>query len=94
MKRTTALVGVILALPVLIAGCGGGGDSEKQAILDELRTELVSGGASEEQADCIMGSVDDLSIDDLKVLQDDNATPSQEIQDKVMAAMAECAPQG
>jgi hypothetical protein len=94
MKRTTAVAGVILALPLLLAGCGGGGDSEKQAILDDLRSELVSGGASEEQADCIMGAVDDLSIDDLKVLQDDSATPSQEVQDTVMGAMAECAAGG
>jgi hypothetical protein len=94
MKRTTALAGLVLALPILIAGCGGGGDSEKQAIVDELRSELVSGGATEEQADCVMGTVGEFSIEDLKVLQDDNATPSQEIQDKVLSALEECAPQG
>jgi hypothetical protein len=94
MKRTTALAGLVLALPILIAGCGGGGDSEKQAIVDELRSELVTGGATEEEADCVMGAIDDLSIDDLKVLQDDNATPSQELQDKVLGALETCAPQG
>jgi hypothetical protein len=94
MKRTTALAGLVLALPILIAGCGGGADSEKQAILDDLRSELVTGGASAEEADCIMGAVDDLSVDELKVLQDDNATPSQELQEKVLSALETCAPQG
>jgi hypothetical protein len=92
MKRTTALAGVILALPLLLAACGGGGDSEKQAILDDLRAELITSGATEEQADCVMGTVDDFSVEDLKILQDDAATPPQEIQDKVLAALSECAP--
>lgn len=91
MKRTTVLAGVFLALPILVAGCGGGADSERQAVVDALRSDLVTGGATEEQADCVMTAIDDLSTEDLKVLQVAEATPSPEIQDKVLTALSECA---
>ena len=90
MRRTSAAIASI-ALALTLAACGGssGGD-EKQAVLDDLRAELISEGATEAQADCVVGGIDDMSVDDLKSMQGDEA-PSQEIQDKVLGVITECA---
>lgn len=88
MRRASAVVAT-LALALVLAGCGGGGD-DKQAVLDDLRAELISEGATEEQADCVVDGIDDLSVDDLKSVQGDDP-PSQEIQDKVLGVITECA---
>jgi hypothetical protein len=89
MRRTSAVV-ASLALAFALAGCGSSGGDEKQAVLDDLRAELIGEGATEAQADCVVAGIDDMSVDDLKSMQGDEA-PSQEIQDKVLGVITECA---
>ncbi|MDP1878844.1 MAG: hypothetical protein Q8M17_14940 [Actinomycetota bacterium] len=89
MRRASAVVASI-ALALALAGCGGSGGDDKQTVLDDLRAELISEGATEAQADCVVGGIDDMSVEDLKSMQGDEA-PSQEIQDKVLGVITECA---
>ena len=94
MKRTSALIaGLALALSLAACGgSGGGGDDKKSALLDELRKDALSSGATQEQVDCVIAAIDDLSAEQLQSLKDDS--PSAETQAAVGAAFGACVTPG
>lgn len=67
MRMRTA--GALVALVLVLAGCGGGGDDDvKKAIADELSSSSGAGlDLSKSEAECIAdGMVDEVGVDQLK----------------------------
>ena len=93
MKRSSALIaGFALALSLAACGGGGGGDDQKKALLDELRQDALTSVATQEQVDCVIAAIDDLSGEELQSLKDDK--PSAETQAAVGAAFGACVTPG
>jgi hypothetical protein len=86
MKRTI----VILAVAALaLTACGSSSTPDpKSSMLDGVRAAAISSGLTEEQADCIVDGLSDLSVEQLNAIAADTADPATE-QAYTMVA-AEC----
>jgi len=90
------MAALVLALPLVLAACGGGGGSEgetsdsggRDQIIEQLRQEAMDSGATPEELDCVMGALEGLDDAALQSILDDSA--SDETQQQVAAAAAEC----
>ena len=102
MRSPRVLAASVAALAVISLGlvaCGGSGgdsggaDSEKQAVVDQLMSELSGDGTiTEDQKNCLRGKFNDFSIEDLKTIRDsqsDTEVP-QALQEKVINMVMEC----
>lgn len=107
------IAALVLALPLVLAACGGGGGSEgetsdsgggssevettdggdmgRDQIIEQLRQEAMDSGATTEELDCVMGALD--GLDDAALMSILEDTASDEIQQQVAAAAAECVTQ-
>lgn len=81
------IAALALALPLVLAACGGG-SSAKTELLDQLRQEATDSGAPAEMVDCVMSALEGLSEDELTTILEDTAT--DETAEKVSTAMLEC----
>ena len=100
MRSTRVLAATAAALTVVslgLAGCGSaggsGGDSQKQALVDELMTQLGNDGSlSDTQKNCLRDQFNGFSVDELTQLKNsttDTDVP-KELQDKVINAVMGC----
>jgi hypothetical protein len=87
MTRSRLAV-VALALPLLLAACGGGGSDAKAEIIEQLRQEAADSGAPPEMVDCVVSAMESLSEEELTAVAEDTASP--ETEEAVMNAMMEC----
>lgn len=92
------MAALVLALPLVLAACGGGGSSEgetsdggdmgRDQIIEQLRQEAMDSGATTEELDCVMGALD--GLDDAALMSILEDTASEETQQQIAAASAEC----
>lgn len=73
MKRQAIVVAGLVLVFVGVSACGGG-DSEKDAVLGELRTQVEESGASQEYVDCIIDGLSGLGLAELESIRDETAS--------------------
>ncbi len=101
-SRIVALgLAAALSLSVGLTACGvsgsdgasGGGDSEKQALVDQLIGELESSGnVPPEQVACIKEGFNGFTVEELTTLRDseDSGEVPTELQDKILSVVTAC----
>lgn len=80
------IAAAVLALPLLLAACGG--SDAKAQILDQLRQEAEDSGVPAEMVDCVVSAMEGLSEEELTAVAEDTA--SSETEEAVMNAMMDC----
>jgi len=63
---------------------------DRQTLIDELRADGESSGATTEQIDCVINAIESLDAGELQSIKD--GTPSAETQEVMTAASATCLP--
>lgn len=90
MRVPTKVTLVVLALPLVLGACGGSNaDSVREESIAGITEALKKSGASQEVIDCMTGLVNQLSDDDIKSLEEGDA--SKEVQEKFAADSVACA---
>lgn len=95
MRRITMTMAAGLATAgLLLSGCGSAGGGDKQALVDGLMSELTTDGTvTTEQADCVRGKLDELSVDELTALNADSEGDAElpaGLEEKVTGMLMEC----
>lgn len=96
MKRrmTLTIAAGLAAAGLVLSGCGSAGGGDKQALVDSLMSELTTDGSiTTEQADCVRGKLDELSVDELTALNNDSNGDAQlpdGLEEKVSGMLMEC----
>ncbi|MDO8731127.1 MAG: hypothetical protein Q7L55_00890 [Actinomycetota bacterium] len=92
MRVRIMVTSVVLALPLVLAACGGSNaNSVREESIAGITEALTKSGASQQVIDCMTGLVNQLSDDDIKSLDAENA--SNELQAKFAADSIACASQ-
>lgn len=96
MKRARVLTmgaAALAAVSLVLTGCGGGGGADKEALVNELMTEIEADGSlTQEQKDCLRGKFESFSGDELSLMKDsenEDDIPA-ELQERVINAITEC----
>jgi len=93
-RITLAAAAGIAALGLVLSGCGSAGGGDKEATIDSLMNDLTSEGAvTSEQADCVRGKLNELSVDELTALDadsDGDAELPAGLEEKVSGMLLEC----
>ena len=95
MKRAAlAMIGLTLAAPLLLAGCGGSSQGEdgmpsRDEMMGYLREEVAGNDLPAELVDCIVNAMDGLSDEEIFSILEDTATP--ELEQKVTEMTSVCA---
>lgn len=81
------MAALVLALPLVLAACGGG-SSAKAELIDQLRQEAAGSGAPTEMVDCLVSALEGLNEEELTSILEDTA--SEETGQAVAQAMVDC----
>lgn len=87
LMTRTRMAAIVLALPLVLAACGGG-SSAKAELIDQLRQEAAGSGLPTEMVDCVVSALEGLSEDELMSILDDNA--SEATSEALAQAMVDC----
>lgn len=98
MKRARVLTmgaAALAAAALVLTGCGGsgGGGGDKEALVNELMSEIEQDGTiTQEQKDCLRGKFESFSGDELALMKNSENQEDipAELQDRLVSAITEC----
>lgn len=97
MKRARVLTmgaAALAAAALVLTGCGGsGGGGDKEALVNELMSEIEQDGSiTQEQKDCLRGKFESFSGDELALMKNSENQEDipAELQDRLVNAITEC----
>ena len=97
MKRARVLTmgaAALAAAALVLTGCGGsGGGGDKEALVNELMSEIEQDGSiTQEQKACLRGKFESFSGDELALMKNSENQEDipAELQDRLVNAITEC----